>query len=96
MTETPPEREKESGASPEMRRWIARREAVRAAAAADRAKRIEAGEPPDPPEGSNLRLVAAGLVVVLLLILAASYIVGRMRCDPFYSDTALSKASGCR
>jgi hypothetical protein len=89
MTDGGREPESSSGASPEAQRWTARQKEARAAVAADhelvleqraeRNRRIE-------QELQNPVVFGFALLAVLLLLVAAWFIVDQMRCDPFYSD----------
>src|ERR1700722_13376528 len=91
----PPFRNQSTGT----RDWVARRAAARSAAAADRA-RAEAERTEkfhDTTQGyENPRGVWIGLAVVAALLLLGLYLINAMRCDPFYSDRALTRNGGCR
>jgi len=86
------------GASPSTRRWAARREEVRAAAAADRERasrqrarwqrRMEL-------EASNPVPLYLGLVAVLLLVVVGWCVLDAMRCDWFYANITLAKRHTC-
>jgi hypothetical protein len=87
------------GATPEARRWAARLDEVRAAAAADRERALaERAERDRRIEREHLNPVAFafGLLAVMLLLLVGWFVVDRMRCDPFYSNAGLARLHACR
>ena len=79
------------GASPETKRWVARRQEVEAIAAEDRERALKARAERQRQierEYRNPVAFGAGLLVLLFLSFAALFIVDRMSCDPHFSDNA--------
>jgi hypothetical protein len=98
MTDDTQKKDSGGGASPETKRWIAWREGARADAAADREKALHARlekEHRIEDEYHNPLAVYFGFLVVLLLLIGGWFIIDWMRCDPFYSDLAMTHRS-CR
>lgn len=99
MTDDAPERQSGAGASPEARRWKARRDAARAAVAKDRelARKTHAEQKHHiEHEPHNPIAFYIGLLAVALLFIVTWFIVDRMRCDPFYSNAGLSHLHVCK
>lgn len=87
------------GATPEARQWVARRDAVRRAAEADRAAAAETDEDrarEADRDGPNPVALLGGVGVLVLILLACWFLFDRMRCDPFYSDRGLVHRQACR
>jgi hypothetical protein len=98
MTDGAPEPGQAGGASPQTRRFVARREAVRAAAAADRARAVdEAAERRRDivRDYDNPLAFGLGLAVILLLLGGGWFIMHRLHCDPLFSDLGLRRRQAC-
>jgi len=86
-------------ASPGTKAWIARRDAMRRAAHADRtdaAARTMERDRQLETEDNSRAAVWIGFAVVVVVLVVCLAIIGMMRCDPLYSDLGLSRRSACQ
>jgi hypothetical protein len=99
MTDDARERGSSGDASPKKTRWAAEREEVRAAVAEERRQARESRAEQDrriEQEYYNPAAFWVGLLVLLALLGIGWFVVDSMRCDPFYSDSAMVRDRACR
>jgi hypothetical protein len=99
MTDGSRERHLKGDASPKTKRWVARREEVRAAAAKDQERALKARalrQRQIEREYHNPGAFLFGLLMVVILLVAGWFVIDWMSCDPFYSDLGLSRSRACR
>jgi hypothetical protein len=99
MTDGMRKRESRSSASPAAKRWLAWREEARAAAEEDRELSLKARAEKKRQierEYHNPVAVYFGLLMLLFILAVGWFVVDWMRCDPFYSDLAMSHGRACR
>ncbi len=95
----PSDRTSSESASPEARRWAARREEARASAEADHQLALKAQAEQRrrlEQENHGPLGIYIGLVVAALLFAIGWVVLDRMRCDPFYAGISFSGRHACQ
>jgi hypothetical protein len=98
MSDSAREKDEAAGASPGARRFAARQREFQVALATDRLREIVTNERQRremEQEAVSPTPFYIGLVVIVVLVVAAWLILDHMRCDSFYSTLTLAKRATC-